>query len=106
MRKALFVTVAFLLFLQTGCVQSIRYTEEEIKSFSPRIQEDIRKGQVEPGMTQEQVRYAWGSPDSIKILEPFESKSREEWIYSHTATLGVVGSKLLFFYEGKLIYIK
>jgi hypothetical protein len=106
MRKALLLTAAFLLILQTGCAQSIRYTEEEIKSYPPRIQENVRKGQVEPGMTQEQVRYAWGSPDSIKILEPFESKAREEWIYSHPASLGVVGSKLLLFYDSRLIYIK
>jgi outer membrane protein assembly factor BamE (lipoprotein component of BamABCDE complex) len=106
MRRFLFVTAALLLFLQTGCTQSIRYTEEEIKGYQPRIQEDIRKGQIEPGMTQEQVRYAWGSPDSITKLEAFESKSREEWLYSHPFTLGVVGSKLLVFFDGRLIYIK
>lgn len=106
MRNALFVTLAFLFLFQIGCAKSIRYTEEEIKSFPANVQEDIRKGQVETGMTQEQVRYAWGSPDSIRLLEPFEGKAREEWVYSHAATLGVVGSKLLVFYDGKLIYIK
>ena len=106
MKKALFVTLALLLFSQVGCVKSIRYTEEEIKSYPPKIQENIRKEQVEPGMSQEQVRYAWGSPDSIKFLEPYEGKPREEWIYAHHSTLGVVGSKLLFFFDGKLLYIK
>ena len=106
MRKVLFITLAVLFLLQAGCAKSVRYTEEEIKSFPAKTQEDIRKGQIEPGMTQEQVRYAWGSPDSIKFLEPFEGKAREEWIYSHPASLGVVGSKLLVFYDGKLIYIK
>jgi hypothetical protein len=53
-------------------------------------------------MTPQQVRYAWGSPDSIKFLEPMDGKTREEWIYS---TAGVVGTKLLLFFDGKLIYI-
>lgn len=109
MRKALFLillalTLAFIS--QTGCTKSIRYTEEEIKSFPPNIQENVRKGQIDLGMTQEQVRYSWGSPDSIRFLQPFEGKPREEWIYSHAATLGVVGTKILLFFDGKLIYIK
>jgi len=54
-------------------------------------------------MTPQQVRYAWGSPDSLKILEPFEGKSREEWIYS---TFGVIETKLLLFFDGKLMYMK
>ena len=108
MKKALYVVLSlvFLLVLQTGCMQSVRFTEEEIKSFPANVQENIRKGQVALGMTQEQVRYAWGSPDSIRVLEAYEGKSREEWTYSHAATLGVVGMKLLLFYDGKLFYIK
>ena len=38
-----------------------------------------------------------------KLLEPYEGKPREEWIY---AKLGVFGTKILVFYEGKLIYVK
>ncbi len=106
MRKTLFAALALLFLLQVGCTKSIRYTEEEIKNFPPKIQEDIRKGQVESGMTQEQVRYAWGSPDSIKFLEPFEGKPREEWLYTRPATLGLSVEKLLLFYDGKLLYIK
>ena len=106
MRRVLFVTLALIFLLQAGCTKSVRYTEEEIKDFPAKIQEDVRKGQIELGMSQEQVRYAWGSPDSIKFLEPVEGKTREEWVYSHAVTLGVVGSKLLLFYDKKLIYIK
>lgn len=106
MKKAFFVVLALLFLSQIGCTKSIRYTEEEIKNFPPAIQDHIRKGEIDLGMTQGQVRYAWGSPDSIKFLEPFEGKSREEWIYTQTGTLGVVGTKLLFFFEGKLVYIK
>jgi outer membrane protein assembly factor BamE (lipoprotein component of BamABCDE complex) len=105
MKNTALVIVAFLFLLQIGCTKAIRYSEEEIKDFPPNVQENIRKGQIDLGMTQEQVRYAWGSPDSIKILEPFEGKSREEWIYSSAGTMGVVGTKLLLFYDGKLIYI-
>jgi uncharacterized protein YneF (UPF0154 family) len=106
MRKGLFFVLAFLLLLQIGCTKSVRYTEEEIKSFPPAVQDNIRKSQVELGMTQQQVRYAWGSPDSIKFLPPYDDKAREEWTYSATATLGVISNKIILFFDGKLIYIK
>jgi uncharacterized protein YneF (UPF0154 family) len=106
MRKGLFFVLAFLFLLQIGCAKSVRYTEEEIKGFPPTIQDNIRKNQVELGMTQEQVRYSWGSPDSIKFLPPYEGKAREEWTYSASATFGVVTNKILLFFDGKLIYIK
>jgi len=106
MKNAILLIVALLFLLQAGCAKSIRYSEEEIKGFPPNIQDHIRKGEINLGMTQEQVRYAWGSPDSIKFLEPFDGKAREEWIYTQPGTLGVVGSKLLFFFDGKLLYIK
>lgn len=106
MRKGLFFVLAFLFLLQIGCTKSVRYTEEEIKGFSPTVQDNIRKSQIDLGMTQQQVRYAWGSPDSIKFLPPYEGKAREEWTYSATATLGVVSSKILLFLDGKLLYIK
>lgn len=105
MKNVVLLIFALLLLLQAGCTKSVRYSEEEIKAFPPETQEHIRKGEVDLGMTQEQVRYTWGSPDSIKILEPFEGKSREEWVYSHTGTMGVVGSRLLLFFDGKLIYV-
>jgi len=105
-RVILFSVVVSLLigiFLQSGCTQQIRYSENEIKGYPAKTQEYIRKGEIAPGMTPEQVRYAWGNPDSQKILEPFEGKTREEWIY---AKMGVLGTKILLFYEGKLIYVK
>jgi len=103
MKKVVILITALLFLSQVGCTKSIRYSEEEIKGFSPAIQEHIKQGEVVLGMTPQQVRYAWGSPDSLKILEPFEGKTREEWIYS---TLGVVETKLLIFFDGKLIYMK
>jgi uncharacterized protein YneF (UPF0154 family) len=106
MKEGLLFVLAFLFLLQIGCTKSVRYTEEEIKVFPPTVQENIRKSQVELGMTQQQVRYAWGSPDSIRFLPPYEGKAREEWTYSATATFGVVSNKVLLFLDGKLIYIK
>jgi outer membrane protein assembly factor BamE (lipoprotein component of BamABCDE complex) len=107
MKKVLLavLSLSLLLFL-SGCSKSVRYTEEEIKTFPNEIKENVRKGQIALGMTPEQVRYAWGAPDSIKFLEAFENKSREEWTYSFKETLNVITFKVLLFYDGKLIYIK
>lgn len=106
MKKAFFLVLAILFLLQIGCTKSIRYTEEEIKNFSPEIQDNIRKGEIALGMTPQQVRYTWGDPDSIKFLAPMDGKTREEWIYSITGTMQIIGEKLLLFVDGKLIYIK
>jgi hypothetical protein len=103
MKKVILTVLILSFLLGVGCIKSVRYSEEEIKTFTPETQEYIRKGQVLLGMSTQEVRYAWGSPDSIRILEPFEGKQREEWIYS---TLPVYGTRLLLFFDGKLIYIK
>lgn len=106
MRKVAIIVALSLCVMLIGCTKSVRYTEDEIKGYPANIQELIRKGTVDFGMTKDQVRYAWGAPDSIKILEPFEGKSREEWIYTQPASMGVLGTKILFFYDGKLLYVK
>jgi hypothetical protein len=106
MKKFMLVIVGVIFLMQAGCTKAVRYTEEEIKNFSPAVQENIRKARIDLGMSQKEVRYAWGAPDSIKFLEPFEGKTREEWTYVHHATLGVVSSKILLFFEGRLIYIR
>lgn len=106
MKKGCILFAILIIFLQFGCTKSVRYTEAEISDFSPTTQDQIRKGQIALGMTKEQVRYAWGSPDSTKFLPAFEGKAREEWTYSSIRALNVVTSKILFFYEGRLIYIK
>jgi outer membrane protein assembly factor BamE (lipoprotein component of BamABCDE complex) len=104
MKKNLLLMCSLFLLFQIGCTKAVRYTEEEIKRFPQVTQENIRKGTVDLGMTQEQVRYAWGSPDSIKHLDPYDGKFREEWMYSQA--FGTVGVKILFFFDNKLIYIK
>jgi hypothetical protein len=106
MKKAIVLLSALILLVQVGCATPVRYTEEEIKGSPPDIQDYIRKGEIALGMTPKEVRYAWGSPETIKILEAYSGKTREEWIYSTTGTFGVVGTKILLFFDGKLIYIK
>ena len=103
MKKLIVVILtASFLFVGIGCAKSVRYTEEEIQQFPPETQEHIRKGEVKLGMTTQQVRYAWGAPNSIKFLEPTpEGKSREQWVYSK---LGVFSTKLLVFVDGKLVF--
>ena len=102
MKKIILAMLILLLLLGVGCTKSIRYSEEEIRSFPSETQDHIRKGEIMLGMSTQEVRYAWGSPDSAKMLEPYEGKAREEWIYSQFA--GVYGTRLLLFLDGKLIY--
>jgi uncharacterized protein YneF (UPF0154 family) len=106
MKRFLLMVVVLSVFVSVGCTRTIRYTEQEIGKFPPEIQENIRKGQINLGMEPGQVRYAWGSPDSITFLEAYDGKNREEWIYSQEGTFGVVGTKILLFYDGRLIYIR
>jgi outer membrane protein assembly factor BamE (lipoprotein component of BamABCDE complex) len=106
MKKVVFIMVALFCITAVGCTKTIRYTEDEIRDYPADIQEQIRTGTVDLGMSKNQVRYAWGAPDSSKILEPYEGRSREEWIYTEQGTMGVLGTKILFFYEGRLLYVK
>jgi uncharacterized protein YneF (UPF0154 family) len=103
MKKVMLFVLILSFLLGVGCTKAVRYSEEEIKNFPPEAQENIRKGQVVLGMSPQEVRYAWGSPDSIRILEPFEGRQMEEWIY---ATLPVYGTRLLLFYDSKLMYVR
>lgn len=95
----LFVAVVFLV---GSCASPAKYTYDEIRHFPIDVQERIMKGEISIGMTPQQVRYAWGSPNIIRRLEPLEGKDRQEWIYT---TLGLVESRRLLFIDGKLTYI-
>lgn len=87
-----------------GCAmeKSVRYTQEEIKDLPPHVQDRIMKGEVMLGMTPREVRYAWGPPESVRVLTPYEGKAREEWTYTK---LGVYETKKLLFLDGKLFYM-
>ena len=102
MRKNLLIFGILLLVIQLGCVESARYSPDEIKGFPQPIQDHIKHAEVVTGMTQQQVRYAWSSPATINILQPTEDgKYREEWIYSRS---GIFKTKLVFI-DGKLTHI-
>lgn len=73
----LIVSVSF-----TACATTPRYTVDEIKDFPPSVQENIKNGEITPGMTRIQVRYSWGGPDIVTVLAPGEGgKERVEWLY-------------------------
>ncbi|MGB9715331.1 MAG: hypothetical protein ACPL1G_02800 [Thermodesulfovibrionales bacterium] len=100
MKKIILFIMILSLVLLTGCTRAIRYSEEEIKDFPFEIQEHIRKGEVTLGMTQAQVRYAWGAPDSVIVLAPSDDgKSREEWVYGKYA--GIFKTRIIFT-DGKI----
>lgn len=100
MKKILISVVSAVLLL--GCAEVMRYSPDEIKDFPPSIQENIKKGEVAPGMTMQQVRYSWGAPSIINVLKPTdEGKSKEEWVYTRSIFFR---SKLIFI-DGKLTHI-
>lgn len=102
--KSFYVILLVVVWLLAGCASSaVRFTQDEIKDYPLDIQERIIKGEVSPGMTQQQVRYAWGNPDSVKKLEQEkDGKQKEEWTYS--SVLGAFKTRLIFI-DGKLTYI-
>lgn len=95
MNKFLLLILAGLFIFQSGCAKSIRYTHDEIRDFTPSIQERIKNGEISMGMSKLQVRYAWGGPDEEIVLEPAQSgKERVEWTY-----------RRLSFFKTRLIFI-
>lgn len=90
--------------LVAACSQStVRYTADELRDFPPAVQERIMKGEVAFGMTPQEVRYAWGAPEEVRVLTPVGGKAREEWTY--TKLLGVYQTRKLLFMDGKLVYM-
>jgi hypothetical protein len=86
-----------------GCSSSqIRFTQEEIKDYPVEMQEHIIKGEVVPGMSPTQVRYAWGSPDEVRMSNTSDGKPQEQWVYS--SHVGIFKTRLTFI-EGKLTSI-
>jgi len=103
MKKYFLILFAALPLILSGCVESARYSPEEIKAFPQPMQEKIKHGEIAAGMTHQQVRYAWGAPNTINILTPSEEgKYREEWIYTK---IGGFFKTQLIFVDGKLMHI-
>jgi outer membrane biogenesis lipoprotein LolB len=81
MRVTVFILLVTFLLL-AGCSKSLRYSHDEIKEFDQVIQERIKNGEIATGMSKLQVRYSWGGPNSVAILEPGnKGEERAEWIY-------------------------
>ena len=103
MIRLLAIALSLTALLLVGCSSSqIRFTQDEIKGYPVDIQEHIIKGEVVPGMTPQQVRYAWGAPDEVKLSNSTDGKPQEVWTYS--STVGVFKTRLTFI-EGKLTSI-
>ncbi len=103
MKNIIPLLLILMFVINLGCMKSVRYTEEEIKNFPPDIQEHIRQGEITLGMTQPQVRFSWGPPNLLRVLEPSEDdKYREEWIYKNLE--GLFRTRIIFT-DGKITEI-
>ncbi len=101
MRRWLLPLMVFVLL--SGCAKEMRYSHEEIKDYPPEIQEHIKAGEVVTGMTLQQVRYAWGAPTVVKVLEPTpEGRERVQWEYHRW---GGSFKTILRFTDGRLTEI-
>ena len=88
--KGLFLLVAWMLVLLTGCASVQEIRDERIarnaalfNSFSPKVQQMVRDGIIDIGFTRDMVRIAWGEPSEV-----FERKTASEtatvWRYART----------------------
>ena len=94
MNKYVLVAGAVMMISLSACAKSIRYSHDEIKDFQPSIQEHIKNSEIAVGMTKLQVRYSWGGPDNVIVLQPSEhGKERIEWVYEK-----------LHFFKSRLIF--
>lgn len=98
MKKMLLSLLLITVFLAAACATPARYTAEEIQNYPPSVQEHIRHKEVGLGMTMTQVRYAWGGPDSIRVMEPDNGKQRIQWTYKKL----IFSKTRLIFTDGKL----
>ncbi len=98
MRRSAFWVLALLAMTTVSCTQQVRYSPAEMEQFPPDIQGHIKQGEVVMGMTQEEVRYAWGAPSEVDVLMPTpDGKMREEWVYKD-----FLSKKALVFTDKKL----
>ncbi len=94
MKKYILISVVVSLISLSACAKSIRYSHDEIKDFTPTMQNHIKNSEIAVGMTKLQVRYSWGGPDDVIVLAPGEQgKERVQWIY-----------KKLHFFKTSLIF--
>lgn len=93
MKEIRFSILLLSVILAAGCATPARYSAEEIQGYPPAVQEHIKNKEVSLGMTMTQVRYAWGGPDSVRVMEPEDGNQRTQWTY-----------KKMFFAKTRLIF--
>jgi hypothetical protein len=102
MKRGILFFSIISLALTAGCTKAARYSHDEIRDFPQPVQERIKNNEVAVGMTKVQVRYAWGGPHSVNVLQPADDgKERIEWVYEK---LHFFKSRLIFT-DGKLTEI-
>ena len=94
MKNVLRITALLSVLFLGACASGMRYSAEEIRGFPKDVQERIEKGDVSLGMTMLQVRYAWGGPKAIRLLQAGdENTERVEWMYDSSM---VFKTRLIF----------
>jgi hypothetical protein len=101
MRKMRLSFLLVSVVLAAGCAAPMRYSAEEIQNYPAAVQEHIKNKEVSLGMTMTQARYAWGAPDSIRVMEPEDGKERVQWTYKKM----IFSKTRLIFADGKLTEI-
>lgn len=88
------VSVLVMLVFLMSCAGTVKYSPAELNVFTPNERKHIKKGEVSLGMSPIAVRFAWGSPNLVRVLRPDEQgRDREEWIYKK---MGFMITKLIF----------
>jgi len=81
--KALTFGLSASAIVLTGCAtpeSRISDHPEIFNSLSPRDQALVKQGQIRPGMSQNAVWLAWGSPDQ-KTVGAMRGRATETWVY-------------------------
>ncbi len=106
MRHQCILTVSALLILLSACATAQGRREayiSENSNLKPEIADAIREGRIMKGMTDDDVRAAWGDPkrETVTVAEGGTSK-----IWAYETPIGknfTQGTVLLTFQNGKLV---
>lgn len=85
MRLLALITLAAALAACSTPQSRIQRSQLLFDSYPPRVQQLIRKGEVDIGFTMEQARMALGRPDQI-ITEKAIGSTRQVWAYGGGAS--------------------
>ena len=79
------LVLAAVCMLGSGCVSTpasrIKANPSLFASFPPQVQEQVRKGAVAVGFTEDMVRMALGDPDRV-ILRTTAALQTKIWVYT------------------------